>query len=39
MGWHNVQAWYFADWLWKDGVLGAPESTVKVWHSRQSKFT
>ncbi len=39
MGWQSVHAWYFADWLWNDGVLGAPESTDKVWHSRHSRFT
>src|ERR1041385_6708364 len=34
-----VQAWYFWAWLWNDGMAGAVESTVKVWHSRQSRFT
>src|SRR5262245_46347915 len=34
-----VQAWYFWAWLWNDGVPGMLESTVMVWHSRQSRLT
>src|SRR5579862_8470638 len=37
--WHKVQDWYFCAWLWNEGAAGAAESTVNVWHSRQSKFT
>src|SRR6476646_10063523 len=34
-----VQAWYFWAWLWNEGAAGAGVSTVRVWHSRQSRFT
>src|SRR6187399_1853963 len=37
--WQSVHARYFTAWLWNEGIAGAPGSTAKEWHSRQSRYT